>query len=64
MMYAFAFLRSPSKDLYWFQLMLLDVGLFLFGLTSLTLFIVYKLIKCVIWIICCRKKKVDKLKQS
>ncbi len=40
------FLRSPSKDLYWFQYMLLDVAAFILAVVFILMFIVVKTCRC------------------
>lgn len=56
------FLRPPSKDLYWFQYLLLDVIAFVLSVALLCLFIVYQFLRC-IWVCLFRRKSDVKVKK-
>ena len=47
-------MRSPVHDLHWTQYFMLDILAFVFVVSSLFVWIVYKICKCC----CCRKKKL------
>ena len=52
-------LRSPAKDLYWFQFYLLDVMLFVAVVVLLVVVVLWKLFVCCRFL-CCRSRTKEK----